>query len=48
MKSYYWDATDIETGERVGGACFAPSEEAAVEQLESYGLYCEIEVSECH
>ena len=48
MNSYYWDAIDIETGERVGGACFAPSEEAAVEQLESYGLYSEITVSECH
>ena len=47
MKSYYWDATDIKTGEHVGGACFAPSEEAAIEQLESYGLDCEIEVSEC-
>ena len=48
MNSYYWDATDIETGERVGGVCFAPSEEAAVEQLESYGLYCEIMVYECN
>ena len=47
MNSYYWDATDIKTGERVGGACFAPSEEAAIEQLESYGRYCEIVVSEC-
>lgn len=48
MNIYYWDAADIETGERVGGACFAPSEEAAVEQLESYGLYCEITVAKCH
>ena len=47
MNSYYWDATDIKTGEHVGGACFAPSDEAAIEQLESYGLYCEIVVSEC-
>ena len=47
MKSYYWGATDIKTGERVGGVCFAPNEEAAVKQLESYGLYCEITVSEC-
>ena len=47
MNSYYWDATDIKTGEHVGGACFAPSEKAAIEQLESYGLYCEIVVSEC-
>ena len=47
MNSYYWDATDIETGEHVRGACFAPSEEAAIKQLESYGLYCEIVVSEC-
>lgn len=48
MNNYYWDAIYIETGEHVGGACFAPSAEAAIEQLESYGLYRDIVVTECH
>ena len=47
MNNYYWEAIRIENGEHVGGACFASSKEAAIDELERYGFYCEIVVSEC-
>lgn len=46
MKEYYWDATLIETGEVVGGGCFAESEDEARKQLESYGYYKDIKLEE--
>lgn len=46
MKQYYWDAKLIETGEEVGGSCFASNEEEAIKKLKSYGYYTDITLKE--